>query len=377
MRKITYFLLFLLLTSFVCAEQIKVRLEATASSYQVNDLIPVKVYLESKDLAYPFNIVGGEIYIRASDDNSIKYLDVSRDSNGNIFGSENVDVNFIPDNQVVATGGARIQISGPAVLADVSATKTYLATFKVPAKAATANLQFTVTAQSRIADGNDDSYTFESVPTGIITIGGETPLPPCTDADWEAVSGLCSVVCGIGTQIVNYQHPTSCTGTRTPTTQACSPTCADGLTCTENQCVDSTPVSTCGNDVINTGENCLTCPADAPCPTGQTCNAQGECVTPVQTPVCGNSIVETAEQCDGGTQACPGQTGTQTCTAQCTWSSCPSTCASNQDCGTVDCLNGECSGILDLIRGILNDPNKGTMTKIGGVASALKLYFSS
>ncbi len=93
--------------------------------------------------------------------------------------------------------------------------------------------------------------------------------------------------------------------------KACEYRCLDGA-CIQNPC---------GNGVVDSGENCATCPADASCSSGQTCQ-EGRCLTPTTTTTtCGNGKIEgscsnsvysdrtsclifraswTGEQCDDG-----------------------------------------------------------------------------
>ncbi len=49
--------------------------------------------------------------------------------------------------------------------------------------------------------------------------------------------------------------------------------CADSsANCVNNQCVK------CGNGLVESGENCRTCPADVQCKQNQACSDQGECI---------------------------------------------------------------------------------------------------
>ncbi len=110
--------------------------------------------------------------------------------------------------------------------------------------------------------------------------------------------------------------PKSCTAacTHTTITQCinndgyCPPTCTSA---TDNDCLAS-----CGNGVVNSGENCSNCPQDVNCSSAQTCCA-GVCITPE---------CSTDANCSSG-QHC---TSNDPCTGQCT--DCNITCTTNTQC---------------------------------------------
>jgi hypothetical protein len=118
--------------------------------------------------------------------------------------------------------------------------------------------------------------------------------------------------------------------------------------------------TTCGNNLLDAGEQCDAALGVGTCPAGQTgtvtctpyClrNFSG-CTTGS---LCGNGVVDTGEQCDGtaGVGSCPaGTTGTVTCTPQCTRNT--TACVGGVESG--DChhlcvedttVNGICSGFF-------------------------------
>lgn len=132
-------------------------------------------------------------------------------------------------------------------------------------------------------------------------------------------SGMTQIDCGT-TRMTTCNVSTCCD---------IAPNCQTACTLNTAACCAG---GTCGNNTVETGEQCDP-PGTGTCPvSGQYCNAQCQCVIR-----CGNGLLDTGEQCDasaiGGMAAC---TAGQTCTGcQCTSTTCRN--------GTVD-VGEECDG---------------------------------
>jgi len=126
----------------------------------------------------------------------------------------------------------------------------------------------------------------------------------------------------------------------------------DGLVDEDNVC--------CGNNVIDSGENCSNCPADVQCQAGQQCCA-GICCQAGQQCCSGNCTTpacSTDSQCPAG-QTCrnPGQ-----CSAECINADDGETCTTSTDCpATQVCCNGSCVMPACSTDSQCNDNNKCTL----------------
>jgi hypothetical protein len=116
--------------------------------------------------------------------------------------------------------------------------------------------------------------------------------------------------------------------------------CGD-LICEEGENVSNCPGDcSCGNTVCDASENCNSCPSDCPCP--------------IPEPTCGDGLIDSGEDCDGSNlngQTCLSQgfnSGTLSCNSNCTFNI--SACVNLPVCGngiiegTEQCDNGQLNG---------------------------------
>jgi hypothetical protein len=207
-----------------------------------------------------------------------------------------------------------------------------------------------VTETGEDCDGSDDTAC-----PGECQAGCTCPTN-CGDGTCQASEGendvTCSADCGCS-------FPGSCGGSA-PAGCYCDTGCASFGDCCADSCSACTIncVSTCGNDIIEAGEECDgTDPGS--CPTG-VCDPDCTC----EDPACGNDIIEAGEECDGTD---PGSCPTGVCDPDCTCedpvcgnaiieagedcevgddSACPGQCqvdCSCPICGTAPELDGACN----------------------------------
>jgi len=146
----------------------------------------------------------------------------------------------------------------------------------------------------------------------------EASLEPVTDANvtYTVVSGIgidCSVQSYPSNQKLNFVSGAQyCSGSgcgvasddpNSPVTQGnytiCVKASKPGFRSSYAGAVLVVSTTTCGNGVVDPGENCITCPADAGCPQGQACQSDGTCKPNPPVTFCDNDgICDSKESCD-------------------------------------------------------------------------------
>ena len=97
------------------------------------------------------------------------------------------------------------------------------------------------------------------------------------------------------------------------------------------ECIDGICQSLCGNGVVDPGENCSNCPQDVQCPPGT------ECVDGMCESLCGNGVVDPGENCSNCPQDVQCPPGTKCIDGMCELS-CPADLDGSGDVGVKDLL---------------------------------------
>ena len=122
--------------------------------------------------------------------------------------------------------------------------------------------------------------------------------------------------------------------------------------CSAGCCCDVGIGGLCGNDQINAGETCVSCPADVKCSIGTQCCSDGTCQASCSSGgLCGDGNIDPGEACDdGNTQSGDGCSAACTSEAGCCGN--PSLCTGGTQCNAQSCtceevsciVNSDCSG---------------------------------
>src|SRR3989344_1437480 len=219
-------------------------------------------------------------------------------------------------------------------------------------------------------DPYDENETPDSTNT---SVDEETPDSSHSSVSLECDGFNCyadpsgSCVCEASPQLGCHEDPSpdgSCPSGWTNWGMGCCPPagttcfdesspCPNGFgTCVAGACLCGIPPPVCGDGQIDSGETCATCAADVTCASGtQCCSNDGTCRALCTDATCGNTVIDAGEECDDGNVAdddgcnavCKLEyCGDSACNNGETCSSCPGDCT--QNCGDAECGNG----IVDL-----------------------------